>query len=462
MMALHMILITTSCVSAFLGGGTHDNFRSATSQSTSRSINNLFLLLRTTPNQKHEIRSLRDGKDGYQTGAASIVGGKSNVYGHDYTLEENSNPSIPKDCPFTEDQIHALIAKRLSHKKAQNFADADRILKGLNMKGIYLQDKARKYRVDGENHFGRKQRYIQRGPSYGLAPDDLALIADMVEERARYKRMREYHVSDDITEKLKQQYGVKVNDKKREWYIVVTATSKPSDAAAEITKEDYYVPTPLAPAHHPTHTMDEKVKHIIRDRLRDRTMARKNKKYQEADRIRDELIETYSIVIDDRTKEWKVVDEYYDNDEDDLFVKEARMSQRSAFVARQQQQQGREEELHNVQYNSNDKFYRKNDYGNKDTDVDDQSHDDNDTNVDDQSHDDRDTDVVDDTESMAPSPVQTTNIQTELIPKVTNEASDDLATLTVVALKDKLREAGLPVSGKKAELIDRLKSSGIN
>jgi len=118
--------------------------------------------------------------------------------------------------------------------------------------------------------------------------------------------------------------------------------------------------------------------------------------------------------------------------------------------------------LYNVQYNSNAKFYRKNDYGNKDTDVDDQSHDDNDTNVDDQSHDDRDTVVVDDTESMAPSPVQTTNIQTELIPKVTNEESDDLATLTVVALKDKLREAGLPVSGKKAELIDRLKSSGIN
>ena len=35
-------------------------------------------------------------------------------------------------------------------------------------------------------------------------------------------------------------------------------------------------------------------------------------------------------------------------------------------------------------------------------------------------------------------------------------SADELAALTVVKLKERLRELGRPVSGKKAELIDRL------
>jgi hypothetical protein len=38
-------------------------------------------------------------------------------------------------------------------------------------------------------------------------------------------------------------------------------------------------------------------------------------------------------------------------------------------------------------------------------------------------------------------------------------AEGDLSMLTVVQLKDKLRTAGLPVSGRKAELIERLSAT---
>ena len=41
-------------------------------------------------------------------------------------------------------------------------------------------------------------------------------------------------------------------------------------------------------------------------------------------------------------------------------------------------------------------------------------------------------------------------------PRVRMLASEDLSKFTVVQLKEKLRAAGLPVSGRKAELIDRL------
>ena len=38
--------------------------------------------------------------------------------------------------------------------------------------------------------------------------------------------------------------------------------------------------------------------------------------------------------------------------------------------------------------------------------------------------------------------------------------ADDLSKLTVKQLKEKLKDAGLPVSGKKAELIERLGAGG--
>jgi len=90
---------------------------------------------------------------------------------HEYTLEANSDPTINESCSFTEDQINLLIAKRLECKKRRKFDDADKILDALNRYGIYLQDKQRKYRVDGQNHFGRRKRYVQRGGSYGLVSE---------------------------------------------------------------------------------------------------------------------------------------------------------------------------------------------------------------------------------------------------------------------------------------------------
>lgn len=250
---------------------------------------------------------------------------------HDYFLEANSNPTINEACTFTEEQIHLLIARRLDCKKRRNFADADRILEALNKNGIYIQDKARKYRVDGENHFGRRKHYVRRGGNKNN--QDLAVVQELVEERARCKRQRDYFRSDDLTDLLKEKYGVKVDDKRREWSFVEkpTANDEPKNNVAASD----YVPTPLAPKDHPTHTMEDADKDIIRERLAERAMARKSKDYKTADRILDELTNEYSIVVDDRTKEWKVVmaseDSYFDS-EDDPFAKEAKLSQRSAFV----------------------------------------------------------------------------------------------------------------------------------
>merc|ERR1712238_329147 len=109
--------------------------------------------------------------------------------------------------------------------------------------------------------------------------------------------------------------GVVVNDKKREWSVSSALSNDDGGGDGDATTEnydDYYIPTPLAPSSHPTHTMDDSIQETIRSKLRDRSQARRNKQYKEADDIRDFLVEEYSIQIDDRTKEWKImgVDEY--------------------------------------------------------------------------------------------------------------------------------------------------------
>lgn len=326
---------------------------------------------------------------------------------HDYTLEADSDPEINEACRLTEEQVHVLIATRLQCKKRRNFDDADKILDALNQNGIYTQDKMRKYRVDGKNRFGRRKRYVQRGGRRGLSsPEEMALVEEMVEDRARYKMMRDFRRSDELAILLKEKYGVRVDDRRREWTI-----ARGADDGENPNNTECYVPTPLVPRDHSTHTMRDESKELIRNRLNDRSEARKNKNYKLADCIRDELMEEYSIFIDDRTKEWKVVapeDSMHDVNDCDAFTQGALLSQRSAFV--QNKREGFPVHDNKVQ-------------------------------LDDESFTNGDAAVLG-TEAKK------------------TDAKDGLSSrLTIAELKEKLRAAGLPVSGRKSELIDRLLSS---
>lgn len=318
-----------------------------------------------------------------------------------YTLEAKSDPNINPLCRLTENQIWFLIERRLECKKGRKFQTADKILDALNKNGIYLQDKQRKYRVDGQTHFGRKKHYIQRGGTYGV---DMGAVEKLIEERSRFKRIRDYYRSDGLTRILKEEYGVRVDDKRREWMVENGTEDINSSGTCDSTANSY-TPTPLASMDHPTHTMKETIKNIIRERLDERSKSRKNKKCKEADRILSGLISEYSVVVDDRTKEWKIVlsDETPFEDLDDPFAREAKISQRSAFV----------------QSNRRDIIG----------------------------------DVV---TSAAETLLGLEEIETISTDIVTNETIDDLRSLTVVALREKLRMCGLPVSGKKLDLIDRL------
>jgi hypothetical protein len=330
--------------------------------------------------------------------------------GHDYLPAPDAGPISPLVLrKLTEGQIHYLIARRLHCKILRNFSEADAILSGLVSAGVYLQDKRKEWRADGLMSFGtNKMVHVRRGGQGQLSEEDLATVASMVESRARAKRNEDFHLSDQLGDALKAKYGVKVNDKRREWSVNTINNSE---------DDTVYVPSPIALKDDPTHLMDEESKAFIQKRLTDRVVARTSKDYAMADMIRDELKDDYSVMIDDRTKEWKVV-----TSEEGAFASEAQASQRSAFV-REKAISVFEEALETFFGDSPDE---ENEEGRTDS-----------------------------------STTAIASVEDEsLLPPKEKDALDDsshLSTLTIVVLKEKLRKAGLPVSGKnKAELIERL------
>lgn len=133
-------------------------------------------------------------------------------------------------------------------------------------------------------------------------------------------------------------------------------------------------------SNHLSDKLDDEAMYYIQDRIKERSELKKNRNYNAADEIRDELRSKYAVSIDDRTREWVVdVDQY-------TVVERSRAPRGYAYV-----EDGDDAGIE-------DKF------GNSD---------------------------------------------------VFQEGSN-LAELTIPALKEKLKAAGLPVSGRKAELIERL------
>lgn len=152
--------------------------------------------------------------------------------------------------------------------------------------------------------------------------------------------------------------------------------------------------------------LDDETIGYIQNRLKERSEYKKNRDYDAADEIRDELRTEYSVSIDDRTREWS------------LKVSEYTVVE-SNYDAR--------------------RFRNPSPYSEMQEDDDE----DDDDVVEDDDH-----DVVEDDDDYTVEP-SSDEISEE------SDASD-LSKLTVVQLKDRLREAGLPVSGKKSELIERL------
>ena len=232
----------------------------------------------------------------------------------------------------------------------------------------------------------KKERglYTRRGGG-NLSEDDVLVITDMLKERFEAKSDRNFNVADDIRSHLYDQYNVNIDDKLSEWRVLSDdyIQAKPEKGARELKSEDA-------------------IRHITAQ-LAKRIILKKNREYAEADDIRDALQDGYSLLIDDKKHEWKVIS-----------------SKRGASP-----------------------FKKRDNNVDKDDVVYDPWFDD----------DDEDTIVTADIDKIVEEK------ESKVVELPLTMSRDDLMSLTIPMLKDKLREAGKPVSGNKPDLVDRLLST---
>lgn len=188
----------------------------------------------------------REPRDGESGGKRNFDFGPR---GHDYVLSADAGPNAS---PYDEDEIHVHIAERLQAKLVHDFAKADKIQAQLMDAGVFMQDRRKEWRADGQayandyakprNGYGGGSRgngggygggggsrdrtsnrsqgrgaYVQaaRSPPTEFVKE----IQALVEERSEAKRTRNFEHADDIRDDLKSIYNVHVDDKLRQWQV---------------------------------------------------------------------------------------------------------------------------------------------------------------------------------------------------------------------------------------------------
>ncbi len=279
-----------------------------------------------------------------------------------YAKSIHSEPLEKKD---DEEEVWNLIHDRLEARRVKDFDLADLIRDHLYKEyRVSVDDQLRQWSVGGEFDVEATQSlrsgsptaadgktessfvkvYNQRGGNGQLSENEVLLVKAMIKRRAEEIARYNLQAAESIRQGLKKKFYVIIDDVNSEWHVrgndfIISPTLKSIPQAVEKSKME------------------------IEALIRERNQAKEEGDYQRADEIRSDLFNSYSIVLDDRLKEWSISDnqgnlkEFDDDDDDEL-------------------------------------------------------------------------------------------------------TTDNLSSLTVAQLKDKLKAAGLSVTGRKAELIDRLLQQG--
>jgi cysteinyl-tRNA synthetase len=355
--------------------------------------------------------------------------------------------------------FQSQVEERSQAKANRDYVTADAIREDLRAQTVLIDDKLKEWSVGGD--FGpnsssysqdKDRPYTQSQMSAALdtSGDDglLDMIESELERRGQAKQDRDFDITDDIREELASKYNVVINDRLREWSVRGDfGEAGPPDRNRPYVRRGG------------GDLSDDQVS-TIQSMVFERAEAKKNRDFDVADEIRDELRDTYSVSLDDKTREWRILSEEYalvsadgensnpaNLDEATLQLIQEKLVERSrAKVSREYDivDDIRDElrENHNVNVNDRTREWR----------IEPQDNDNVNYNA----------------------PAQQRTQQQEAEPKFefaseddnVNEATavddvkdadsspEDLASMTVVDLKEKLRAVGRPISGKKGR-IDR-------
>lgn len=305
--------------------------------------------------------------------------------------------------------------------------------------------------------------YVKSASSLQLSPEDEATIQDQLDQRGEAKRDRDFDTADGIRENLLQQYDVSINDKMKMWSVggvFEESGGKIRSARGVYTRRG-------------GGDLSEEALTEIQDLLMERYQYKKERDFDSADAIRDDLEQRFSVKVDDRSSEWRIdTDEYVATSTGNLSA-ETIESIGNKLMERFQYKRDREYEAadairdelgetygvvvddrtkewfvdtveepqQSVPYNSASNTY------------DDEDGDDFFKDLDSVLEEELEEKVGAVAEKEDDASVEVASEDEDASSSLTEE---ELSKFTIPVLKEKLRDAGLPVSGKKAELIARL------
>jgi cysteinyl-tRNA synthetase len=238
-------------------------------------------------------------------------------YGHDYQLSSASGPNNSK---FDESSIHSLLAERLQAKFARDFRTADMIQMELIDGGVFVHDGLKEWRADGIPYGSfngggsgqnnprniERQVYTKSPHSEDVAIDDVVkndLITKLVKERTKFKMMREYSKADAVREGLRIKFNVLIDDRLKQWSVggdFGEEHNQQRELADKFANRGYIKSTSSLSME------DEEEEEYIQFHVEARAQAKKDRKFDAADKIRLDLAQRFDVLINDKLKLWSI------------------------------------------------------------------------------------------------------------------------------------------------------------
>lgn len=233
--------------------------------------------------------------------------------GHDYFITEDAGSNVSS---LTDSQIHSLLADRLQAKMSRSFDVADKIQMQLIEAGVYVHDALKEWRADGIPYgdldgggrpgkmFGSRSFQDQPYTRSEFSSDPNVtdeLIDGLVAERMKFKLNREYDKADAVREGLRTKFNVMIDDRLRQWSVGGDFGEEHNTQRelAEKFANRGYIESQSSVNNYP-----DDVVAIIEKRIDDRNAAKKNRDFETADSIREELLAKYDVTINDKLKLW--------------------------------------------------------------------------------------------------------------------------------------------------------------
>jgi cysteinyl-tRNA synthetase len=196
------------------------------------------------------------------------------------------NSEVPKEL----DKIEKLLEERDTARVNRDFEKADGIRRQLvDEFNIYVNDKKREWNIGwtangSEKSVATKQKDFEQRGGGTLSEEHLEKVQKLLMERRSLKRNKRYDEADAIERQLLVDYDVSIDDRNSEWHL----RNGPYVVARNCR------------------ILDEETQQMIQKKVELRLQARYSNDFETADDIRHDLETRFSVVVDDRLREWYV------------------------------------------------------------------------------------------------------------------------------------------------------------